>query len=274
MTGAMGTFIEATTVEPLFGSGGDGVLNRTEGSSEARKFAAVTLGVAGLVAMSATFAVGWWQLYIDINPWAVGGRPYHFQATSTYLPGWNYHVQCVVNDTSMPGWGWICATTGSGGFFNPISTSVVPAPSLLALYLALEGLILASVALGIASVALLVLELRRSGNAVRRPRLLGITLILAGALAIGLPDLVAIGQPIALTGDAQALGLSLPANSPDHSFWGSCGTTATGACSTANTTEYWGAGLGWYLSIVAGACFVLAEIITRPLFRPRHPPRE
>jgi hypothetical protein len=104
------------------------------------------LGGAGIVLIAATPGLGWSMTHSVINPWTVGGREYHFEATNTFLPGADARIQCSTNNTSLPGWGLVCADTGTQGFLTPYLKPITPERAIFELYEGLAATILTTLA--------------------------------------------------------------------------------------------------------------------------------
>jgi uncharacterized membrane protein YecN with MAPEG domain len=218
------------------------------------------LGGAGVILIAATLGLGWSTIHTVINPWTIAGHEYYFEATSTFLPGADYRTQCSTNNTSLPGFGLICAQTGSHGYLSPYLAPIIAERDLYDLYQGVATAIVATAALGIVGLLLHAIGVRRTGHGTDRWRRVGSSLLLvAGVLAIALPVAVAVLQPLAAAHDFSAAGGVGP-NPLDSSFWGSCSPMST-HCPGQNTTESWGAGAGWYVALGSGVCLLAAGAI-------------
>jgi len=230
-------------------------------------------GGAGVVLIAATLGLGWSMIHTVNNPWTIGGHEYYFEATSTLLPGADYRTQCSTNNTSLPGFGFICARTGSQGFLSPYLDPTIPEREIYDLYQSLLVAIAATAVIGVVGLALQALGASSDGRRTGRWRRVGPTLLLvAGILAIALPVAVAVLQPLAATHDFSAVGGGGP--NPLGSFWGSCSPTST-PCLGQNTTETWGPGPGWYVALGSGVCLLVAGAIgwkLKPWSLPRASP--
>ncbi len=229
-----------------------------------RRSSAVSIGLAvvGVALVLGSLAVGWWSIYTEINPWTVAGHEYDFQATSTYLPGSDYRLWCTVNNTSMPGWGVLCPPTNPAGVLNPYSDPFAPAPSTVAVYADLEWAIFLTALLAGAGISMLagylVFPRGRRGNPLRFG---WIVLLVAGALAIASPIGLTVAQPAAYLHDHPGSATAVT------SFWGSCRSTSDFDYCGINTTQSWGAGAGWYLSLAAGTLLLGAGYVGRTAVR-------
>jgi hypothetical protein len=217
------------------------------------------LGGAGVVLIAATLGLGWSMTHTVINPWTVGGHEYYFEATSTLLPGSEYRTQCSTNNTSLPGFGPICAQTGSQGYLSPYLDPLLPERELYDLYQGVAAAIVATAAIGVVGLVVQAIGGRSHRRGNDRWRRVGPSLLLvAGVLAIALPVAVAVLQPLAATHDFSAAGGGGP--NPLGSFWGSCSPAST-HCIGQNTTETWGPGPGWYVAVGSGVCCLVAGAI-------------
>ena len=228
----------------------------------ARSAVSLALAVTAVVFLVASLGLGWWQSQTTVDPWTVGGHEYRFHALATYLPGAEYRVDCETNNSTMPGWGYICASTSGSGFLNPYSDPIVPAPSLAATYATLESLILFTIVLaglgaGLLSVAWL------TGRSSRVARFGWFIVLAAAFLALATPLWLALEQPAAIGRDALPTTSGPGGSGAAVSFWGSCSPSGP-TCSEANTTMTWGAGAGWYLSLVAATSLIASALAVRP----------
>jgi hypothetical protein len=218
------------------------------------------LGGVGIVLIAATLGLGWSNIHTVINPWTIDGHEYYFAATSTFLPGPDYRTQCSTNNTSLPGFGLICARTGSQGYLSPYLAPIITERDLYDLYESVAAAILATAVIGVVGLFLQAVGARSHGRGTGRWRRVGPSLLLvAGVLAIALPVAVAVLQPLAAAHDFSAAGGVGP-NPLDSSFWGSCSPVST-HCPGQNTTETWGPGPGWYVALGSGACLLVAGAI-------------
>ena len=217
------------------------------------------LGGAGVVLVAATLGLGWSMTHTVVNPWTIAGHEYYFEATSTLLPGPDYRTQCSTNNTSMPGFGLICAQTGSQGYLSPYLDPIIPEREIYYLYQSVAAAIVATAVIGVVGLVLQAIGARSHGRGTDRGRRVGPSLLLvAGVLAIALPVAVAVLQPLAATHDFSAVGGGGP--NPLGSFWGSCSPTST-HCAGQNATETWGPGPGWYVALGSGVCLLAAAAI-------------
>jgi hypothetical protein len=219
------------------------------------------LGGAGVVLIAATLGLGWSANHTVIDPWTIDGHQYYFEGTNTFLPGSDYRTQCSTNNTSLPGWGPICADTGAQGFLSPYLNPLLPEREIFDLYQSLAVMVLTTVAFGIVGLVLWGFGSGSLRTGAARYRRLGPTLLLvAGIISVAMPVVVAVVQPMAFAHDLAAYGGGGP--NPTSSFWGSCSPSSS-PCSASNTTETWGPAVGWYLAFVAGGCFLVSGIIGR-----------
>ena len=223
---------------------------------KAKSVLALVLAAAGIALAIVGQAVGWWIISTDVNPWTITGHEYHFEATTSFLPGADYRFWCSVNNTSMPGWGPICPATQPAGAAGPYVDPIVPQTAtgalfgFLDLFMWITGLIAAGGV--VAGAAHLALSARRP----KTPRNFAwILLLVAGALALGAPVGVAFAQPAAYVYDHPGGASAV------HSFWGSCQSSSDPSVCGINATQTWGAGPGWYLSLSAGGLFVVAGVV-------------
>ena len=226
-----------------------------------RAAVSLALAVTAVVLLLASLGLGWWQSQTVVDPWTLGGHEYRFQALTTYLPGSEYRVECDTNDSSMPGWGYICSAAGSNGFLNPYSSTIEPSPSLAATYASLEALILFTIVLaGLGAGLLCVAWL--TGQSRRASRFGWFILLAAAFLALATPLWLSLEQPAAIGRDGLSTS-SVPGGSGTAgSFWGSCSPSGP-PCPGSNTTMSWGAGVGWYLSLVASTSLFASALAIR-----------
>jgi hypothetical protein len=162
-------------------------------------------------------------------------------AWSVLLPWWyanpcspyNSRI-CVASADSVdyyPGASW--SAPGSGAYtYSSTNLSHVGV-----VYGVIQGVVAASLALG--GIAMCLAFVRGYGRRLgRAATLCGIALaILASASIVGVATWEAAAQPSALQAD-HYIGSSASGASPAGSFWGE------------NATAAWGAGIGWYLSLI------------------------
>ncbi|HZY91934.1 MAG TPA: hypothetical protein VFG07_04055 [Thermoplasmata archaeon] len=232
----------------------------------------LALGISGIVLLLASVGLGWWDVQTSIDPWTIAGHEYRFDATSTFLPGPFAREHCSTNNTSMPGWGYICANTEPNGFLDPYANPELHTTQVAALYSALELLLLLTVIVVAVGVALLSpLWIRRGRPRAQTLRVGWWFLLVAALLALALPTWVAVAQPIAIGQDEVTSGNTSPPPGGAHSFWGSCGGSAT-PCGMENVTMTWGAGLGWFTCLGAGIFFLGLVVQARSVLRRPSPP--
>ncbi len=218
----------------------------------ARAFGSFACAVLGVVLVFTSLSAGWWSVYTDFDPWTVSGHEYHFMATSTFLPGAAYHVQCWVNNSSLPGWGGICESTGSGGFTQPYD----PGTHLSALY---GNLFLAI--LVVAIVAVIGFAGWVSGHVLARSpaakRSTWFAFLAAAIVVMLLPLGMVIWAPAAYSADHAGIATT--------SFWGSCSSTSNVNYCGINTTQSWGPGPGWYCAFLGGGLLLAAAALGKRL---------
>lgn len=89
--------------------------------SKTRAVTTFWLGTVGAAFARASLTSGGWSISSDVNPWTVAGVDYQFQATPTSLPGPNYRLSCSVDNTALPGFGYLSSGTGTSGILQPYS---------------------------------------------------------------------------------------------------------------------------------------------------------
>lgn len=235
--------------------------------------ASVLLLVAALVGVALACAavfLPWWTLSTDWNPMTVDGTEYHFQATAQYYAGPDYRFWCTTNSTSEPGWGTICPRTSPPGVLNAYQDPLLDNPHLATVYADLLLVAGAAFLLGVVGLLVILVTVvvpRRRGR--RLARVGGTVLLAAGLLALLAPVALVFAEPSALAADLAAQG---GPTAEGRAFWGSCHSGPTPTSCGVNTTETWGAGAAWYLSVAGGGAFLIAALLERAQRRGSPPP--
>jgi hypothetical protein len=230
-------------------------------SARVRERVAVLILLAGLVALSVSLYTPWWfvqdasrlpELYNDS-----GYATYEIHGHGVFLPGDHFESGCTVDPPTERVWGPLCNLTISQGGSIPdlYSTGVVPWTHVGQLYGDIRLLLGLGVLFG-ALAAVLGFGTTDRPEPRRRARMAMACLIAALVFVTLSPIAAAFLQPGAYAVDRGPV--SPP--SPGQSFWGACGSPNAGGCRIANETTSWGAGPGWYLSIVAAILFVAALV--------------
>ncbi len=219
-------------------------------SPKSRAVIIIAFGALGVAFVFASLSVGWWSISTDVNPWTIAGHEYHFEATSTFLPGPSYNLRCTVNDSSMPGFGYVCSVTGQSGILQPYSPGD---PNTAPLFEDLVPLIWTAAIIALGGLAMLTAHFVLSRRNRRTPLRFGwVVLLVAAALTLAGPIVVLLSLPPALLKD------HMGSSSAVTSFWGSCQSVSDPNVCGINATQSWGAGPGWYLSVGAGALLIVA----------------
>ncbi len=228
---------------------------------------AATLGTAvpSVATIFIALSMGWWVIHTDANPWTIGGHEYHFVATSTDLPGSSYRTQCWVNNTSMPGFGSLCAAGEAQGYLTPYYSSGEGSASFAQLYSNLFWVVLLSGGAGVVGVLGVVAQPALARRVPAFPfSFFWAILLVAGLIAVATPLGFMVAEPGAYTTIHPATAV--------NSFWGSCASTTEPGYCGPNGTQSWGPGAGWFLAFLGGGLLVVSGVVGRGMARTAHRP--
>lgn len=214
----------------------------------------------GAVLLLVALLIGWYAVNVSLHA-SSGGFSVSGSGAITFNLGNTLQEQYSYSIGGVP--------FGSLSITNTTTYNQVHLNSTGQLYQAMQYVVLGGILLAFASGVLAVLPSSRPG--LRRGALaLGIVALL---LAVAAPVTVAVAQPGALRHDASGSGggnLTRNTSGPWNGFFGSCsgascGAFAGGANGSAftNTTETWGPGGGWYVSLVGFVILLIGVVFAR-----------
>ena len=223
--------------------------------SRLRVVVVIVVAAAGVGCLFGALTMGWWTIHTDWNPWTIAGHEYHFVATATFLPGPNARTQCWVNNTSMPGWGPICAAVGAQGFLTPYNDPLSGSAAVASLYSNLFLSVLVAAVAGSAATVWGGIAWLLPGTPGRsHPRLPSGVLCAVALLVFATCVGFAVAEPGVYSSGHASSGVD--------SFWGSCSSTADPQYCGVNTTETWAPGVGWYVALLGGGLLVVAGVLS------------
>lgn len=223
-----------------------------KGPLSRRSVIGAALLVVGVVLLLATLFVGWYAYSITAAD-SSSGTPFTITGTITLFP-----LDQVSEAVSCQGWSGCSSYNGTVTGPYPQGGS----NSLGGLYDLVAGLVIASIALGLAAAVLTLARVRRLS------RLTGILVVLAIVLLALAPTILLAAQPSVLSAQGAPFtesGKTTSTSSPGTSFFGSCSGTGCGVSLQAGVTDSgtWGPSLGWYLCLGALAPLLAGLLVIR-----------